>query len=452
MKINNSFPDDNLKSEGKINPINIQRDKPIINNSKKKKIWIILIIILFIIFIIILIPLIIVKFVKNAKYKSLIKLNNIKFPSSKGNNLYKEGHLNSYYNFSYNMFLNANYSNFSPISLYNILINVYLAISDNNASKILNDILGLNHDERILFYDQILNNNYFKNSEGEIKISNSAFYNSDKAKENKSYIEQISKTYTECYKLSFETDFNFIIDWINKALKEEKNELGDNFKDKENIAILLISSLYYKQKWKIKFDSYDTFKDIFYIDNNNKKEVYFMKHSYEVDNYYDYEKYISFYDYYSNDYLIQYIIPKSINDNILELICNINFLYENESFNKKGTYIYLSVPKFKIDNEIDFVPILEKIGLEKLFDENYGILNNPFIIEDISYYLNKLFQKNIIELNEDGTTVKSVTYGEIIPMSWEYGLEVKLNRPFIYTIRDINKLPIFIGYIQEPNN
>ena len=280
MKINNSFPDDNIKSEGKINPINIQRDKPIINNSKKKKIWIILIIILFIIFIIILIPLIIVKFVKNAKYKSLIKLNNIKFPSSKGNNLYKEGHLNSYYNFSYNMFLNANYSNFSPISLYNILINVYLAISDNNASKILNDILGLNHDERILFYDQILNNNYFKNSEGEIKISNSAFYNSDKAKENKSYIEQISKTYTECYKLSFETDFNFIIDWINKALKEEKNELGDNFKDKENIAILLISSLYYKQKWKIKFDSYDTFKDIFYIDNNNKKEVYFMKHSY----------------------------------------------------------------------------------------------------------------------------------------------------------------------------
>ena len=31
------------------------------------------------------------------------------------------------------------------------------------------------------------------------------------------------------------------------------------------------------------------------------------------------------------------------------------------------------------------------------------------------------------------------------------GFEIKLNQPFIYIIRDRNKLPIFIGYIKEPN-
>ena len=61
--------------------------------------------------------------------------------------------------------------------------------------------------------------------------------------------------------------------------------------------MLLISSLYYKQKWREKFaDSY-TYKDNkdkFYIDNNKYKEVDFMRHSYSVGYYYDYDTYISF--------------------------------------------------------------------------------------------------------------------------------------------------------------
>lgn len=32
------------------------------------------------------------------------------------------------------------------------------------------------------------------------------------------------------------------------------------------------------------------------------------------------------------------------------------------------------------------------------------------------------------------------------------GLEIKLDQPFIYIIRDKNKLPIFMGYIKDPNN
>ena len=45
------------------------------------------------------------------------------------------------------------------------------------------------------------------------------------------------------------------------------------------------------------------------------------------------------------------------------------------------TFITLSVPKFKIKNEIDFIPLLEKLGLEKIFDKDYSTLNNPFIIK-----------------------------------------------------------------------
>ena len=127
-----------------------------------------------------------------AKYNTVIKLNDIKIPSSQSNILYDEIHLDIFYRFSYNFFVDLNYNNFSPLTLYNILINIYMAISDKEQLEILDNILGLNNDERIIFYSNMINNNNFANSEGEIKINNGAFYNSDNVEENKTYIEQIT--------------------------------------------------------------------------------------------------------------------------------------------------------------------------------------------------------------------------------------------------------------------
>jgi hypothetical protein len=191
--------------------------------------------------------------IKIAKYNTVIKLNNILLPSSESNFIYNETYLDSFYKFSYNFFVDLNYTNFSPLTLYNILINIYMAISDTEQLEILDNILGLNNDERIIFYSNMIDNNNFANSEGEIKINNGAFYNSDNVEENKTYVNQITKTYTECYKLSYGNDFNFIIEWINKSIKEKNFMKEDSFKNKKEITLLLFSSLYYQQKWATEY-------------------------------------------------------------------------------------------------------------------------------------------------------------------------------------------------------
>ena len=455
------------------NVINVQREQPNTKKCTKRKIAIIVALSIIFVFILIIIYFIFFwgkhiveeknvkeknfskKEMEIARYNTVIKLDNVIFPTSKSNELYSEEELYNFYNFTYYFFKNIDYRDFSPIGLYSVLINIYMAISDKEQSELLNNILGSNNEERIKFYSKIINNNYFQNSDGEIKISNGAFYNSDIVEENRLFIEQMSKTYTECYKLSYNKDFNFINEWISKTLKDDKGSFGLNLDDKENIVILFFSNLYYKQKWKNKFSDSETYKDFFYIDNNNKKEVDFMKHIYYANDYYDYDKYISFYDYYTNNYLIQYIVPKSIKDNILNLISDKNFIYENEIYKKNGIYIELHAPKFRIDNEIDFVPIMEKIGLDKLFNRLYSTINNPFITRnDYNYYLGIFSQKNQVELNEDGTTIKSKTLVSSMVISTSIDpmdVEVKLNQPFIFIIRDNNLLPIFIGYIKEPN-
>ena len=60
------------------------------------------------------------KEIKIAKYNTVMKLNDVQFPSSESNFSYKEEHLNTYYNFTYYFFRNLNYTSFSPISLYSI--------------------------------------------------------------------------------------------------------------------------------------------------------------------------------------------------------------------------------------------------------------------------------------------------------------------------------------------
>ena len=163
-----------------------------------------------------------------------------------------------------------------------------------------------------------------------------------------------------------------------------------------------------------------TYKDKFYTNNEDYIEVDFMRHSYSEDYYYDYGTYISFYDFYSNQYSIQYLIPKFISKNlnviennyssyILNLIKDKNFLEEDENNKKKISIIKLSVPKFTKKTEIDFIPFLTKMGLEKLFDKNFSTVENPFIVkENYNYFVSKIFQKNKIEINEDGTIIKSV--------------------------------------------
>ena len=289
-----------------------------------------------------------------------------------------------------NIFKIINYIDYSPITLYSVLINLYMSISDKGELNKLNEILGLNHDERLIFYEQIFQNNYFSNSDGETKISNGAFYNSDNAKENETFIKEINKTYIECYKLSYKKDFNFILDWINNSIKEKDFLKKSSFKDINNITLLLISSFYYNQKWSKKFVDSKTYKDKFYINNIDYIEVDFMRHSYSVYYYYDYGTYISFYDFYSNQYSIQYLIPKFISknlnviennysSNILNLIKDINFLEENENNKINISIINLSVPKFTKKTEIDFIPFLTKMGLGKLFDKNFSTVENPFI-------------------------------------------------------------------------
>nr|MCR4698243.1 hypothetical protein [Bacilli bacterium] len=212
-----------------------------------------------------------------------------------------------------------------------------------------------------------------------------------------------------------------------------------------------------------KYLSENNIKDDFYLTSDKTVEATYLNHSYLSQSYYDYGSYISVKDYYfSGRASVTYLVPKKVEDNIFDLTKDVNIFEEKEeNIVKNEEYghimVNLSTPKFTTKTDVDFQKCLDNLGFGDIYNPNIDSFKNAFDdvkLEDYNIYIQKIRQKNEVEFNEDGSIVKSITMasfgaGSAAPMENDT-LDVKLNQPFIYIIRDINGTPIFVGHVDNP--
>jgi serpin B len=158
-------------------------------------------------------------------------------------------------------------------------------------------------------------------------------------------------------------------------------------------------------------------------------------------------------------------VPKNIEDDIFELTKDVNIFVDNlenyikdESEYSSWYTINLTTPKFTLKTDLDFKPSLTNLGFGDIFNPNIDSFKNAFNDENLvnyNIYVDKMKQRNQVEFNEDGTIVKSLStahFGKAssAPPGTGNTLDVELNQPFIYIIRDINDTPIFVGHVDNP--
>ena len=276
-----------------------------------------------------------------------------------------------------------------------------------------------------------------------------------KYKINNSLLNDLTDLYVEAYSLDLlnDEDVKKMLSWVDQKVDEKNFLEKKDLEIDEYTALLLMSTLYFDNKWATMFSNDDTYSSTFNTNNDEKINVEYMIHSY-FGKVYRYEKYDSFYDYYKNGCKVQYITPRSdiqVDENIYELLDGVNFFNENEENVNDEVIITLSVPKFDSSSFIDFSDTLKELGLISPFNKDGKAFNNVFtnLNENDSIFLKYVKQKNVISFNEDGTTIKSVSFGgfgasSAGPMT---SLTVKLDRPFVYVIYDPSGLPIYIGNV-----
>ncbi|MCR5309480.1 MAG: hypothetical protein K6E21_05170 [Bacilli bacterium] len=379
---------------------------------------------------------------------------------------------------AYNNFTNETYHSlvdtskkdnmsYASIGLYSIMNELYGAISREDLKNQFDNLLGLNENTRKSFYKSVMEANSFINEDNTTQLKNAAFFNTV-FNHSKEYVDNLTQLYCEAYKIDFKTEANKMVEWVNKAV------YSDGFIDEqflnmsEYTQLYYLSTLYFKNAWKEKYLSEDNIDDDFFLSNGSKKTVKYMKHSYMCEEYYDYESYISIRDYYMNgNASITYIVPKKIDDDIFALTKNKN-IFEDKIENRvkvdpgadyyRAVLVNLQTPKFKVDIELDLKNTLINLGFADMFNDQIDSFSKAFddpSAPNYNFYLAQMKQKNEVEFNEDGTIVKSVSFGSVEAKDTSMGppgdeIDVKLNQPFIYIVRDCNDVPILVGHIDNP--
>ncbi|MBU1064942.1 serpin family protein [bacterium] len=236
--------------------------------------------------------------------------------------------------------------------------------------------------------------------------------------------------------------------WVNE---------NTNGKIKEIVAkpinpltvMFLINAIYFKGSWTYEFDEENTSDDIFYLPDGSEKECKMMSH--KCDHKYFENEHFQVIDlpYGDAGFSMTILLPKP-EVNIDSLIAQMNNETWNSwlgSFSEQEVNFYL--PKFKIECEISLNDILSAHGMSIAFDPNLADFTN--INKDGNLYISEVKHKTFVEVNEEGTEAAAVTSVEIGLTSIGSGITMRINRPFVFAIRENHSGTIlFIGKIVKP--
>jgi serpin B len=109
----------------------------------------------------------------------------------------------------------------------------------------------------------------------------------------------------------------------------------------------------------------------------------------------------------------------------------------------------LRMPKFKYESEFELKDTLSQLGMPEAFDPNYADFSGMNGNREL--YIQEGYHKGFISVDEKGTEAAAATAVVITLSSAETPLNVTIDRPFIYLIRDIKTNAIlFMGRVMNP--
>lgn len=385
------------------------------------------------------------------------RLNEVTYPPLTGSryemmNEREVEHFNTFTNTIYQALDDTPNNAFVPVNLYPLLSVLSIGSSslelDSKFAELFSD---MGENERTSLYKKIFKNNFYHNNYGSSFIHNGAFVDFELGFSDV-YLEKLTNNYFEAFSLDYknEDDIQKMMKWIDDSVQEENFIKRHDLNITNESILYLFSSFLFSNQWSNKYYEKDNIIAPFYLANGSQTQTTYMSHKY-YGKYYNYENYVSVYDYYTNENSVQYIVPKDHSDNIYDLLGDTNFLIETGEEHPEMT-IDLTTPIFTNTNTLDFKNALINLGLGAMFDMSKNNFANIFDNIPATSFIERIHQKNEVSFTVDGTTVKSLAFagaGSAGPGPNDT-LEVKLNQPFIYVIRDINNIPLFIGHYDTP--
>jgi len=234
------------------------------------------------------------------------------------------------------------------------------------------------------------------------------------------------------------------VDIINEWVSLNTNGKIETILDKipSEAVMYLLNALYFNADWKYKFDKEYT-KDDYFISSSDSIPCKMMEQK-------------NYYSYYSNDLFQAVDLPygdslfsmtiflpqpdKDINE-IIEQFNETSWHYWQNNFKTEEGHIWL--PKFEIKYELKLNDALTVLGMGNAFSPSadFTRMNSYGGI-----WISEVRHKTFIKVDEEGTEAAAVTIVEMIKSVITQGFKMRMNRPFIYLIRErTSNTILFIG-------
>ncbi len=344
-------------------------------------------------------------------------------------------------------------SMFSPLSL-NMALGLLAEGAEGGSAEALNKYLG--SDDYTAFangYMKIVESQYNYKSDYDggwknvFELANSFWANKD-ITFNEDYKNRLTENFgAEVRNIDFgnkESALSEINGWVSDKTHKMIPTILKDYSD--NIAAVLINTIYFESAWVDEWIINEDNKQPFTLLDGTTKELPLMRNG--GDSYFENDAATAFSCGYMNGLDFIGILPKETGDFTIESL-DIPSLLESESFEYD---VNASMPRLEFETEIPLTETLMSFGLSEIFDENAADFSG---ISDVPLFVSSVLQKTKLELDENGTKAAAATMIDMdccaeMPVEREIK-EVTLDRPFAFMIYDSAEDQIvFLGKVTNP--
>jgi serine protease inhibitor len=247
------------------------------------------------------------------------------------------------------------------------------------------------------------------------------------------------------------------VDLINQWVSENTDGLIDEITEApiDPLTVMfLINAIYFNGEWTFQFDPDHTEIKPFHPSEGTPIDVEMMRLDGAENLQYtsgdDYQAINLFYG--DAGFTMTLVLPDE-GTNLDSWLQNISWEdWKTITGSFSYTPINLDMPKFELEYEIDgFKEILQAMGITDAFDpanSDFSRINSMY--DDL--YISDTKHKSFIRVDEEGTEAAAVTSIEMGVTSAPQTINLRLDRPYFYVIREVESNTIlFMGTMANPS-
>jgi len=241
---------------------------------------------------------------------------------------------------------------------------------------------------------------------------------------------------------------NIINSWVENNTNGKIKQIVDNI---DPLTVMfLINAIYFKGTWTYEFDKNKTQDSFFNLSDGSQVQCKMMAQAGEFSYFVNDEFQAVDLPYGDELFSMTIILPQADKD-IDALVETLNAdnwnTWLNNFSNSEGELYF---PRFKLEYEIKLNDVLKSLGMEVAFNPSLADFTRMY--KDGGIYIDKVKHKSFVEVNEEGTEAAAATVVEMKLTSVGSGFTLRIDRPFIFAIRENHSGTIlFIGKIVNPS-